>query len=251
MNNQKNRTILSIGIALAVVGTSSNAEAGLLVEWCGDGVIQNMEECDDGNLVNWDGCNELCEVDRPVCGNGVMEGAEECDDNNYLNGDGCDQNCKMEGCLGADADQDTVCNPSDICPDTLVPEDVPTVLLGINRYALVTDDPIFDTVAPMTKVIKDSNYTISRTGGCSCEQIIDVLGLDEDHTKYGCSGVIMKGWISMVGNAQPLIVRGDELEVEIPESEEMGCSVDGQTRQAPAWALFGLLFAAVGLRRRT
>ena len=31
--------------------------------------------------------------------------------------------------------------------------------------ALVTDDPIFDTVAPVTKVMKDSNYTIERTGG--------------------------------------------------------------------------------------
>jgi MYXO-CTERM domain-containing protein len=248
MNNQKNcTTILSIVIAVAVVGVSSNAEAGLLVEWCGDGVIQNTEECDDGNLVNWDGCNELCEIDRPVCGNGAMEGPEECDDSNHVDGDGCNQFCKIEGCLGADADQDTVCDPSDICPDTLFPEDVPTVLLGVNRYALVTDDPIFDTVAPVTKVMNDSNYTIERTGGCSCEQIIDALGLDEDHTKYGCSGRIMKGWISMVGDVQPLILDGDELDVEIPE-QQMGCSVDGQTR--PAWAFLGLLFAAVGLRRR-
>ncbi len=34
--------------------------------------------------------------DCHVCGNGVKEADEECDDGNLINGDGCDENCKEE-----------------------------------------------------------------------------------------------------------------------------------------------------------
>ncbi|CAN0532441.1 unnamed protein product, partial [Laminaria digitata] len=27
---------------------------------CGNGVVENMEQCDDGNLVRGDGCDEQC-----------------------------------------------------------------------------------------------------------------------------------------------------------------------------------------------
>lgn len=31
-----------------------------------------------------------------ICGNGIKEGAEQCDDGNITNGDGCDNLCKSE-----------------------------------------------------------------------------------------------------------------------------------------------------------
>ena len=33
------------------------------VEKCGDGVDMLTYECDDGNLVSGDGCNETCQVE--------------------------------------------------------------------------------------------------------------------------------------------------------------------------------------------
>lgn len=77
---------------------------------CGNGVIEKSEECDDGNLINGDGCNHFCflephctfnntDPDSPPhinctshCGNGIIEAdlLEECDDGNNINGDGCD-----------------------------------------------------------------------------------------------------------------------------------------------------------------
>lgn len=33
---------------------------------------------------------------EPYCGNGIIEGEEECDDGNNENGDGCDENCMWE-----------------------------------------------------------------------------------------------------------------------------------------------------------
>lgn len=39
--------------------------------------------------------NGIC---TPVCGDGLKRGGEDCDDGNVINYDGCSSNCKTEGC---------------------------------------------------------------------------------------------------------------------------------------------------------
>jgi cysteine-rich repeat protein len=51
--------------------------------YCGDGQLDGGEECDDGNNVNGDGCDQNCT--RPRCGNGVIDPGEECDTGQELN----------------------------------------------------------------------------------------------------------------------------------------------------------------------
>lgn len=63
---------------------------------CGDTIVQLGEECDDGNLINGDGCEDDCTV-TPVCGDGSIQTGEECDDGGTTNGDGCDSLCQFEG----------------------------------------------------------------------------------------------------------------------------------------------------------
>lgn len=91
---------------------------------CGDGIVEAPEECDDGNIIPGDGCDENCRVElhfectlpnphsrsvcNPICGDGVFTGLgdEECDDggveksdgNGYVGvgGDGCSATCKVE-----------------------------------------------------------------------------------------------------------------------------------------------------------
>jgi cysteine-rich repeat protein len=47
-------------------------------EYCGNGVLEGNEQCDDGNADNADGCTVFCA--RNVCGDGLLfEGVEECD----------------------------------------------------------------------------------------------------------------------------------------------------------------------------
>jgi cysteine-rich repeat protein len=95
--------------------------------YCGDGILDAGEECDDGNDVDGDGCGTDCLVEgtetvcddgldddgdglvdcadpqcyedsscAPVCGNGIVEEAEMCDDGNALDGDGCSASCMLE-----------------------------------------------------------------------------------------------------------------------------------------------------------
>ena len=52
------------------------------------------ETCDDGNVVNGDGCDSPCQPTG--CGSGVVTGIEQCDDGNLANGDGCSQLCQRE-----------------------------------------------------------------------------------------------------------------------------------------------------------
>ncbi len=82
--------------------------------WCGDGTIDpGSEQCDDGNNVATDGCDNACKVipgwtcegepsvcqngpSPAKCGNGKKEGAEQCDDGNTTDGDGCSKTCTTE-----------------------------------------------------------------------------------------------------------------------------------------------------------
>lgn len=61
-----------------------------------------LEECDDGNANDFDGCSGNCvlepgfacvgsnpDVCTRLCGNGTVDFGEECDDGNNTSGDGC------------------------------------------------------------------------------------------------------------------------------------------------------------------
>jgi cysteine-rich repeat protein len=89
---------------------------------CGNGIIEGDEQCDDGNLVDGDGCDSTCQsglrparaglrgrpdccsntcvggvcVPTPVCGDGITDPPETCDDGNLMSGDGCSAVCQDE-----------------------------------------------------------------------------------------------------------------------------------------------------------
>ncbi|HEY1101132.1 MAG TPA: DUF4215 domain-containing protein [Myxococcota bacterium] len=63
---------------------------------CGNGIVTAGEQCDDGNDVDGDGCDRNCTIS--ACGNGVATSGEQCDDGNVIDGDGCDHNCRPTGC---------------------------------------------------------------------------------------------------------------------------------------------------------
>jgi len=99
--------------------------------------------------------------------------------------------------LIGDLDGDGVLNGDDFCADTTIPEAVPTVRLGVNRWALMDGDTHFDVTDPKGKGPRRS-YSTTDTAGCSCEQIIEAQGLGKGHTKFGCSIGAMDNWVELV-----------------------------------------------------
>ena len=84
-------------VLLAVVLVSRNALSGMAADLaCGDTITEGSEQCDDGNLVNGDGCSSECTLE--ICGNGFTDFKEQCDDGNSKDGDGCNRYCQIEFC---------------------------------------------------------------------------------------------------------------------------------------------------------
>jgi hypothetical protein len=103
-----------------------------------------------------------------------------------------------------DKDRDGVRDDIDMCPDTSIPEGVPTSRLGKIRFALVDDDLIFDT-NPLNGVGPKTTFTTADTGGCSCEQIIAALRLGwlgRIHKKFGCGISVMKIWFYKISRGK-------------------------------------------------
>lgn len=99
-----------------------------------------------------------------------------------------------------DTDDDGVSDAEDMCPDTDVPErSVPTRGLEPNHFALMDGDALFDTLERGRGKGPDRSYSIEETAGCSCEQIIDVMGLGNGHRKHGCSIGAMDDWVRSKG----------------------------------------------------
>ncbi|MCB9640117.1 MAG: DUF4215 domain-containing protein [Myxococcales bacterium] len=78
--------------------------------FCGDGIVQEGEECDDGNSLNTDACTATCK--KATCGDGfVQKGVEECDDGAKNADDAaCSKSCKKTFCGDGIVQQNEACD---------------------------------------------------------------------------------------------------------------------------------------------
>jgi cysteine-rich repeat protein len=62
---------------------TSACKIKIITNYCGDGIKQECEECDDGNTNNTDSCSNLCKINYPIppqpfCGDAVCNNGETC-----------------------------------------------------------------------------------------------------------------------------------------------------------------------------
>jgi cysteine-rich repeat protein len=113
--------------------------------YCGDGIVNSGEQCDDGNTIDNDFCHNdctspspplcgnivinpgetcdppgsdppppggnLCRTDCTYCGDGITNDGEQCDDGNTIDTDGCHNDCTFNPSLCGNF----VLNPGETC----------------------------------------------------------------------------------------------------------------------------------------
>jgi len=107
-------------------GDTSSSTSGAPLPLCGDGFVDEGEECDDGPGNADDSlCTLTCAL--AVCGDGlVLPAAEVCDDGNALNTDACLSTCEPAGCgdgfvwVGTEECDDGNADNADTCSDVCV-----------------------------------------------------------------------------------------------------------------------------------
>jgi cysteine-rich repeat protein len=90
--------------------------------YCGDGIIDSGEICDDGNQEGGDECGLDCKPYVPFCGNGWIDDGEQCDngdDNSNFLPDHCRKNCSLPFCGDTVIDSNEVCDKGGANSDEL------------------------------------------------------------------------------------------------------------------------------------
>ncbi|MFQ5513753.1 MAG: DUF4215 domain-containing protein, partial [Myxococcota bacterium] len=115
-----------------------------LLTACGNGLLEQGEECDDGNTVAEDGCSDVCVAE--FCGDGIVQSGlgETCDDGNTIAEDGCSDVCAVEFCgdgilqpgLGEECDDGETVSGDGCSANCIL---VPTVSLGLHIGPLADD----------------------------------------------------------------------------------------------------------------
>jgi HlyD family secretion protein len=146
-----------------------------------------------------DGLGDACDAcpndfDNDADSDGVCGDVDNCPANSNSDQSDLDSDGEGDVCDDCtDADGDGVCIEDDICSGTSLP-DVPSVSLGVNRWADTDGDGVFDTVSKGKGKGPGRSYTLEDTQGCSCADIIAACGVGDGHDKYGCSISVMDDW---------------------------------------------------------
>jgi cysteine-rich repeat protein len=163
---------------------------GMPMVVCGDGSVDDGEDCDDGNVKNTDGCSANCGVedgftcaDEPSvctseCGDGNVASDEACDDGDTDAGDGCSPTCTVENgwsCM----DEPSVCMTG--CGDGIV-----AGTESCDDMNAVDDDGCTDCAVDMGFVCDGMPSVCELAGSCNAPIVAsDGFVFQSDPNAYG------------------------------------------------------------------
>ncbi len=167
------RTI-AIAIMMTLLGVGSATAQPVPV--CGNNVVEPSELCDDGNLVDGDGCDSNC---TPTgCGNGIVTAGEQCDDGNTVSGDCCSATCMNEN-LPPDCSAATA-SVSELWPPNH--KLVSVAILGVS-------DPDGDPLVVRTTGVTQDEPIDAAGSGATCPDAVgvglDTVGLRSERSGQG------------------------------------------------------------------
>ncbi|MEM1335417.1 MAG: DUF4215 domain-containing protein, partial [Actinomycetota bacterium] len=99
----------------------------LRVATCGDGFLTPPEACEPAGTAT---CDDDCTLRVAVCGDGFLTPPETCEDGNVVDGDGCSSLCQIEG----------LANGADLTDDGTIIASVPNPLGGGAGLDVIRDD---------------------------------------------------------------------------------------------------------------
>jgi cysteine-rich repeat protein len=201
---------------------------------CGDNVVDPGEQCDDGNLLDGDGCDFNCTL--TACGNGILTTGEVCDDGNFDNNDECTNVCRINVCgdgfarTGLEVCDDGNLDDGDGCDSSCTPSGCGN---GVITAGEACDDGNFSNQDSCT------NECVANVCGdgfvnAGVEVCDDGNRVDNDTCTNDCApnvcgdGVIDSGtgnyvvtptpynWIDISGVETPLPLGDDEVSAPIP-----------------------------------
>jgi cysteine-rich repeat protein len=160
--------------------SSSSSSTGP-APFCGDGVQDPGEACDDGNFQDDDSCTSTCKL--AVCGDGLVQlGVEECDDGNQLDDDDCNNACISKYCTpsGQRAALDTLGkNGASGCWD-----------------GNPCDNDLYSFIAADAQNFQAFGESISCTGATACVAHVGIATFEDSYICQGrwdvhCDGVLL------------------------------------------------------------
>jgi cysteine-rich repeat protein len=158
---------LSVALGFTACGQNNPNET----PECGNGTIEDGEQCDDGDGLSGDGCSSDCEIEEDECGDGTLSAGEQCDDGNNSNGDGCSSVCTDEGLSEA--------------------EQINAYILGIGELPPVQAGTVPDG-PPVPFNSDNDNYECTSQSVTKTEPVSE-LSVLQDGTTFIFPGAILRG----------------------------------------------------------
>jgi len=167
---------LLIATAICVLGTFGCNSCGGPHVFCGNGVREQWEECDDGDN-NSDTVPDACRLScrLPSCGDGVVDPYEECD---WYGDPLCDQDCIYPVC------GDGRHSGGEECDDGAMNSDTEPNACRLSCQLPHCGDGVLDDGWAYAEVCDDGNYVSG--DGCSDLCVLDRCGDGVLDTLEGC-----------------------------------------------------------------